>query len=593
MLLSRTKFRLKIIFKILLAGIFLFVQLNAFAQKKFFLVVHPLDSEIITVPITQLIHLDSVGAINSLKELIFTYHQHGNLLAGVEGLFKNLDTLHAYLKVGPQFKWAQLQKGNVPEEILSSIGYREKVYQQKIFISKQVEKLEKDILNYSENNGYPFATIKLDSVNINKDNIKASLVYDAGPRFLFDSVSIIGSAKLKTKFLASYLKIFPGRPYDQQKVNSVAQALKQLPFLTSTAPTDVIFKNEKAYILIYADQKKSNQFDGIIGFAPNQNITIGKQNKVLITGEVNFQLKNLFNSAKSFSFSWKQFKPQSPFLNVQYIHPNLFRTPLEVGFQLNLLKQDSTFLNILRNITFSERLSGNQKIGVNVSLQTSSPLGSNAKFDTISHLPDVLSTKFLSYGAQYLYNTLNDLLYPTKGWDVQLFSSVGTKSIIKSAFINEQFYNGLALNSVQAMLKTDLKKYFFLKKRSVVLTRLQAGKIWNENLFQNELFRLGGLNSLRGFNENSFFVSEYYLSTLEYRLFIDKEAYLFTFFDYAGYKSETKNNSFSDKPFGAGMGISFSTPNGIFNFAYASGKSVQQSFGLNFSKIHFGYTNRF
>jgi len=563
-------------------------------QKKIILSIHIKGQENALISKKNIINefKDSLSAITSIKNLILDYHKKGFLLSGAEGILKTHDTLYAYVNVGKQFHWANLHKGNVSEEMLSTIGFREKIYKEKIFSYQQVEKLERDILNHSENNGYPFATIKLDSINIQQDKINASLLYDSGLPFVFDSISIIGTARVRPKFLASYLRIFTGQPYDQEKVNNIDIILKQLPFLKITAPVDVIFKNEKAYILIYADNKKSNQFDGIIGFAPNQ-LSSKTGSKLLITGEVNFQMKNLFTSGKTFSLVWKQVRPQSPLLNVQYIHPNLFRTPLEVDVQLNLLKQDSSFLNVFRKAALSERISRNQKAGINIALQTSSPLGSNVKYDTIKILPNVLNTKYLSYGLQYNLNSLNDILYPSKGWDLQIQGSIGTKTIIKNSFISDQYYDGISLNSVQSVFKSDLKKYCLLRKRSVILLRLQSAKIWNENLFQNELFRLGGLNSLRGFNENTFYASEYSLGTIEYRFFIDKDAYLYTFFDYAYYKYQTKNISFSDKPFGTGLGISFSTPNGIFNFVYASGKSAQQTFGLNFSKIHFGYTSRF
>ena len=57
-----------------------------------------------------------------------------------------------------------------------------------------------------------------------------------------------------------------------------------------------------------------------------------------------------------------------------------------------------------------------------------------------------------------------------------------------------------------------------------------AGSVMNKNLFTNDLFRLGGLNSLRGFNENFFFVSQYVLGNFEFRIQGSRETYFFGFF---------------------------------------------------------------
>jgi len=48
-----------------------------------------------------------------------------------------------------------------------------------------------------------------------------------------------------------------------------------------------------------------------------------------------------------------------------------------------------------------------------------------------------------------------------------------------------------------------------------------------------------------------------------------------------------------DTPTGFGMGVSFTTPAGIFNFAYGLGTSKVQPLNVNQSKIHFGIVSKF
>jgi translocation and assembly module TamA len=72
----------------------------------------------------------------------------------------------AFLKVGDAFKWASLKQGNLGEGILNAIGYREKLYNNKRFSYQQVAILQEKILQYSESQGYPFASIYLDSVQV-------------------------------------------------------------------------------------------------------------------------------------------------------------------------------------------------------------------------------------------------------------------------------------------------------------------------------------------------------------------------------------------------------------------------------------------
>jgi hypothetical protein len=127
----------------------------------------------------------------------------------------------------------------------------------------------------------------------------------------------------------------------------------------------------------------------------------------------------------------------------------------------------------------------------------------------------------------------------------------------------------------------DFPNYTFIK-----------GDIVDE-AFVNELFQIGGIKTLRGFDEESIFASEFIIATVEYRYLIGPSSYLFTFIDaaHAGRKSYLSN--FSGNFLGAGLGLSFETKSGIFNLAYAAGKKPDSALNFRESKIHFGFVSLF
>ena len=130
----------------------------------------------------------------------------------------------------------------------------------------------------------------------------------------------------------------------------------------------------------------------------------------------------------------------------------------------------------------------------------------------------------------------------------------------------------------------------------VWFNRLKAGRTFNDQLFRNDGYRLGGLNSIRGYGENLFFASQFVYINSEARYFLDEVSFLTLFVD-AGHIRRQFDVLVSDEnflPVGFGAGINFSTNAGIFNFVYALG--VQEGGeGVNFnqSMIHFGYVSRF
>jgi len=129
---------------------------------------------------------------------------------------------------------------------------------------------------------------------------------------------------------------------------------------------------------------------------------------------------------------------------------------------------------------------------------------------------------------------------------------------------------------------------FRLSKNFYLYAELDQGHIQNENVLVNESFRLGGLRSLRGFNENTFFARTYSVNQSELRVHYAYDGYVFLFFDHAFIDSAIPNLA-SEYVFGTGLGLSLKTRTGNFRFIYAFGKSDQQDFNSRNGKIHFGY----
>jgi outer membrane protein assembly factor BamA len=109
------------------------------------------------------------------------------------------------------------------------------------------------------------------------------------------------------------------------------------------------------------------------------------------------------------------------------------------------------------------------------------------------------------------------------------------------------------------------------------------------------LYRIGGIKTLRGFDEESIYASFYVIGSLEYRYLLEENSYLYFFTDAAYY--ENLSVSFAgdryDTPFGFGTGISFETKAGIFSINYALGKQFDNPIYLKSGKVHFGIVNYF
>jgi hemolysin activation/secretion protein len=110
-------------------------------------------------------------------------------------------------------------------------------------------------------------------------------------------------------------------------------------------------------------------------------------------------------------------------------------------------------------------------------------------------------------------------------------------------------------------------------------------------LSTNELLRLGGWNSLRGFNESSLYSNFYYYGTAEYRYLIGEQA----FFDVFGQYGQVNNKSLSAQTqvYSVGLGFNFFLPIGLMSFQISNGNPVGNPMKFGDTKIHWGILAKF
>ncbi len=530
---------------------------------------------------------DSISVRKELSQLMLALQQITYITASLDSIEYDNKQVFAYIFLGEKYKWASLTRGNVDDELLGKVGFREKFYEDKPFNYREFVKLQRRIISYSNNNGYPFAQIKLDSIDIRNGKVRGALNYMPGPEIVFDSLVIKGTSKVQPRFLGRHLKIKPGTSFDQSKLADIPRRLKLLPYISVKQQPEVVFRRNKAVVYLFLNEKKANQFDGILGILPNEE----QEGKILVTGEVNVGLRNFFGTGKSFLAEWKKIEKNTQTLDISYIHPELFGSNIDLQADFNLLKQDTTFISLDRQLMLSSDIGKIGVVGFYVSFNTSRLLNTEG-FATATVLPEVSDYDYLTYGVNYTWQNLDDQFFPKRGTKIFVEAGIGNKTIRKSAALPETLYDNVDLKTAQLIFSGFAEKHFRLGKKSVFFSKASVGLVENENLFVNDLFRLGGLKSLRGFNENFFFANRYTAVNIEYRFFTSSTSYLFLFTDH-GYIWNKLSTNKENYVAGLGAGISFDTRVGVFNLVYSLGRSDEQTFSFNLSKIHFGLVTRF
>ena len=531
---------------------------------------------------------DSSQVYTQLQVILNTLYTQSYFSASLDDIHWQNDTCTVNITVGQKLMLHKLGKGNFPEWLLKKVDFKETYFENKVFKPEIIALLCSRTLSFSQDHGYPFASLKLEAIAIENQQLDASVDFKFGPFFKFDTLLIAGKTAIKRQFLENYLRIAPGQVYSQAKVDNIARAIQQLPYLKLVGPINVFFNAGSVRVELMLEDVKSNQVDGIVGLLPNAN----KDGGVMLTGEFNLVLRNLFQTGKLLKGEWRRFQEESQLLNLEYVHPNILRSDFDVSGAFNFLKQDSTFLNINRKLSVFYRLNGNGKFSLNIGY-LSARIGSNRTLKLATVLPSFADFDYVSYGLGYDYNSLDNLFYPRKGVLLHTDIAIGNKVVTKNAIFDPKLYDPIALKSVMILGNVSIEKYIRVAGNSVFLLKTVGGKIVNKTIFFNDLYRLGGLKSLRGFNDNYFYASDFNINTVEFRQYIDENSYLMLFAEQSYLYYNVASGKLLDYPTGLGAGLSFTSGPGIFSFVYAVGKSKQQQMSLNQSKIHFGFISRF
>ena len=571
----------------------LFALGYSLAQKTFSLEINSTDKpEVISKLSYKKTFLSKVEREKEIQNVLLNLYDNAYLTAEVEDEVKaKEDSLKEIvsLKIGEQFKWAMLKKGNVDEGTLNEVGFREKIYSGKIFSYKDVRKVQEKILSYCENNGYPFASIKLDSIKISESSITASLNLQKNNFIKIDSVVNRGTVKISSVYLQSYLGIRNGDIYNEDLVKKIGTRVKELPFVKEKIPLRILFPGENAKVELFLEKRNASQFDGILGLLPDN-----KTGKINFTGDVRLKLQNSFNRGELLELNWRKLQPLTQDLKTHFMFPFLLKSPFGIDANFKLYKKDSTYLEVNPDFGIQYHLSGENYFKVFVNQKQLSLLSTKG-LEHLTTLPPYADVTSNIYGLSIKSEKLDYRLNPRKGYSLIGMVGTGNKIIKKNDHLDANIYKDLKLKTVQYNAQLEADYFFPIKNHSTIKFGNKSAYIYNENLFMNELFRIGGLKTLRGFDEESINASTYSIFTLEYRFLFEENSYLFLFGDGAYYenKSITFTGKRYDTPYGFGAGISFETKAGIFSINYALGSQLGNPIDLKTGKVHFGIVNYF
>ncbi|WP_396191207.1 hypothetical protein [Flavobacterium sp.] len=424
---------------------------------------------------------------------------------------------------------------------------------------KESESFLNSIIKKLEVKGFSMAKVKLVNLKNKGSFITADLNISTEQKRQLNDIVINGYDKFPEGHKKNLKRMYRNKVFNQQNLEKLYKDIEQYRFVKQTKYPEILFTKDSTKVYVYLEKAKANNFDGFIGFSNDEN------SKVIFNGYLDLTLNNILNSGEKLALYWKSNGEDQKTFNLGIELPYIFKSPIGLKAQLNIFKQDSTFQNTQTSIDLGYFFNFNTRLYLGYQSAESSDIN-NVNTSTLSDFEN----QFITSTFEFVNFKPDDFLFPEKSnYTIKL----GTGKRDSQFQSNNQFFGSL-----------NLKHNFYLNDKNIVNIKSQNFYLQSEEYIINELYRFGGINSIRGFNENSLQSNIFSSILTEYRYVLSSNIYVHSIIDYAYYQDKTTN--VKDNLLGLGFGFGLLTKNGLFNLVYANGSTKDQAIKLSNSIVH-------
>ena len=422
------------------------------------------------------------------------------------------------------------------------------------------------------NNGFPFAEFEFQKSEIinSKINLICNLI--SGPLVKIDSIINPEITKKELQLVYKFSDIRNGDLFELNKIYKISENIKNTGFIQEIRPPAYEFIDNKVSLYTYFKPQSKNSINGLVGIQPGEN------ENVQFTGNVALNFQNALSYGEVLKINWRRMFNSSQNLIAELSYPFLFNTNFEIIGGLDMIKKDSSFFNFNSKLIINYKTSSNFSNGFLFTNNNSTNLLEG----------DYSSTSVNSFGFVTDYKKLDNPFNPKRGFIIKSEIAYGWK---ETYAIDTAANNVLKSPNFNGNL--SLSSYLSLINRTTFKIKLSTSTIQNNILYENELTRIGGYKTIRGFDEESIWVSSFILGNFEFRYLLDEKSNIFLFSDFAW--TESKINDFIKAEYfqSFGFGTNISMPNGILTLIYGLGRKIDNPFLIRTGKIHLGFTSYF
>jgi hypothetical protein len=505
-------------------------------------------------------HKDSVAIFDEINKVQKIIKLNGYFLSSIDSVLRKNKKYTVYINFQEKVDSVQLTYTNGPTLILKKYNFKDKPIKVPI---NQLKQILTEISKQQEIKGAAFSKVQLQNFKIKNKTLFAEIHFTSSKKRTIDKVMFKGYENFPKSFVHNYFNIDSKTTFNKKKLTEISKLSKALNFASEIKAPETLFTKDSTFVYVYLKKTKGSSFDGLVNFASQET------GELQFNGYLDLKLKNIFNKGESFNLLWNRFGNERQEFSIAAKTPYIFNTKLSTEFSFSIYRQDTTFLSTRLQTNLKYQIKNNTNLFVTFLSENSENTAT-----TIQNNISTYKNYFIGFG--YEFKSPKNDVFRNDTFYVNINPSFGKRSTTNNSFPQIKI-----TTIISSLLDLNKKTSFFLQNKT--------GLLKSENYFDNELFRIGGSSSIRGFNEQSIFVKNYTLQNIEYRYATSSDSYLYTITDLA----IISTNQNKEKLYSLGIGYLFNTNNSQINISTAVGTNTKNPLDFKNTQFFVNWVNFF
>lgn len=497
-------------------------------------------------------HNDSITLKNEISKIQRQIKKQGYFLSSFDSISKSNNIYTAFFSLNQKIKEARLNKNSNKSKEPS------KADTLNISINNLEETL-KEYLEKLEITGRSFSKVKLNNIIVKQNILYADLNLIESEKRTVNEIIVKGYDQFPKKYLKKYFKIEKNSVFNKSKLKQISDYSKNLDFIKESKAPEVLFTNDSTFIYLYFEKKSNSSVDAFINFTSNES------GDLQLIGNIDLKLQNALNNGETFRLFWNSIGNERQEFRISSSIPYIFNSKISPDIAFSIYRQDSSFTNTKFESNFNYNLNSKLKLGLSFNSESSENLQENNS--------NVSSYKNIFFGLNLNYSLLNQDIFKNYKFLLHVNPEFGNRKTDYS-------------RSNQFKINSTISYLWEFNQRNYLYTRNQTGFLNSDDYLNNELYRIGGANSVRGFNEQSIFTKSFSYFNIEYRFLTSSKSYLYSITDFGFTK-------ITDNILGLGLGYLFINNKSKINLNISVGKTGEESFNINNLKLGISWLNYF